>query len=36
MAGKDDFTPGEWATLQRALLGAPLLVAVSDGVAPTW
>ncbi len=31
MAGRADFTPDEWATLQRALLGAPLLVAVSDG-----
>ena len=31
MAGKTDFTPDEWATLQRALLGAPLFVAVSDG-----
>jgi hypothetical protein len=31
MAGKADFTPDEWATLQRALLGAPLLVAVADG-----
>ena len=31
MAGKADFTPDEWATMQRALVGAPLLVAVSDG-----
>jgi hypothetical protein len=31
MAGKADFTPDEWATMQRALIGAPLLVAVSDG-----
>ena len=31
MAGKHDFTPDEWATMQRALLGAPLLVAVADG-----
>ena len=31
MAGKGDFTPEEWATMQRAIVGAPLLVAVSDG-----
>ena len=31
MAGRADFTPDEWATMQRALVGAPLLVAVSDG-----
>jgi hypothetical protein len=31
MAGKADFTPDEWATMQRAIVGAPLLVAVSDG-----
>ncbi len=31
MAGKADFTPDEWATMQRALVGAPLLVAVCDG-----
>lgn len=31
MAGKAQFTPDEWATMQRALVGAPLLVAVSDG-----
>ena len=31
MAGKADFTPDEWATMQRAVVGAPLLVAVSDG-----
>lgn len=31
MAGKADFTPDEWATMQRALVGAPLLVALSDG-----
>lgn len=31
MAGKADFTPDEWATMQRALVGAPLLVAVADG-----
>ena len=31
MAGKADFTPEEWATMQRALVGAPLLVPVSDG-----
>jgi hypothetical protein len=31
MAGKADFTLDEWATLQRAVVGAPLLVAVSDG-----
>lgn len=31
MAGKTHFTPDEWATMQRAIVGAPLLVAVSDG-----
>lgn len=31
MAGRADFTSEEWETLQRAMLGAPLLVAVSDG-----
>jgi hypothetical protein len=31
MAGKADFTPDEWATMQRAIVGAPLLIAVSDG-----
>jgi hypothetical protein len=31
MAGRADFTSEEWATLQRAMVGAPLLVAVSDG-----
>jgi hypothetical protein len=31
MAGKANFTPDEWATMQRAVVGAPLLVAVSDG-----
>jgi len=31
MAGKADFTRDEWATMQRAIVGAPLLVAVSDG-----
>lgn len=31
MAGKADFTQDEWATMQRALVGAPLLVAVCDG-----
>jgi hypothetical protein len=31
MAGKARFTSDEWATMQRAIVGAPLLVAVSDG-----
>jgi hypothetical protein len=31
MAGKADFTVDEWATMQRAVVGAALLVAVSDG-----
>jgi hypothetical protein len=31
MARKPDFTPEEWATMQRAVIGAPLLVAVCDG-----
>jgi hypothetical protein len=31
MAGKEEFTDDEWATMQRAVVGAPLLVAVSDG-----
>lgn len=31
MAGKAQFTPDEWATMQRAIVGAPFLVAVSDG-----
>jgi hypothetical protein len=31
MAGKGTFTPEEWATMQRAVVGAPLLVAVCDG-----
>jgi hypothetical protein len=31
MAGKAEFTPEEWATMQRAVVGAGLLVAVSDG-----
>jgi hypothetical protein len=31
MAGKADFTTDEWTTMQRAMVGAPLFVAVSDG-----
>jgi len=31
MAGRADFTSEEWAVMQRAVVGAPLLVAVSDG-----
>jgi hypothetical protein len=31
MAGRADFTSEEWATMQRAVVGAPLLVATADG-----
>lgn len=31
MAGKADFTPEEWATMQRALMGAVTMVMMADG-----
>jgi hypothetical protein len=31
MAGKADFTPDEWATMQRALMGAVTMVMMADG-----
>jgi hypothetical protein len=31
MAGKGDFTPEEWITMQRAMMGAAMFAALSDG-----
>lgn len=33
MAGRRDFTPDEWATMQRAMMASGVLVSLAEGVA---